>query len=60
MDSIDSRAGSCEGWVAFWIASVQCFSEVGDALDSSKGPDPEGIPLLIVKNCASAFALTLH
>jgi hypothetical protein len=53
MGSIDSRAGSCEDKVAFWIASGQCFSEVEDALDSL---GPEGIPLLILKNGASAFA----
>jgi hypothetical protein len=28
-------------------------------LDSNKGPDPEGVPPLILKSCASAFALTL-
>jgi hypothetical protein len=28
-------------------------------LDSNKSPGPDGVPLLILKNCASAFALSL-
>jgi hypothetical protein len=38
------------------------FTEVLNAkldLDSSKGPGPDGIPPLILKNCALAFALPL-
>jgi hypothetical protein len=28
-------------------------------LDTNKGPDPDGVPPLILKSCASAFALPL-
>jgi hypothetical protein len=53
-----SQARSCE-----WRADEPPFGlEVEIALlklDSSKGPGPDGVPPLILKNCASRFALLL-
>jgi hypothetical protein len=49
-------------WDALWIYSVccvWCWECIVGVLDNSKGPSPDDVPPLILKNCASTLTLPL-